>query len=370
MAERPIRVGIIGVGWGSVVLVPAFRAVPEYEVAAICSRRPERVAEAGAKLGIADTSTDWEAFVQRDDLDVIAVCTPTDLHAAQTIAALRAGKHVICEKPVALSGAQARQMLDVAEETGLAHAVNFEGRWLPDRYAVWDLVQQGYLGDPYLARVTTLGELWHPSRHLQSEWMYKVDQGGGYLMGLSSHDIDYLCALFGPPVAVSADVRTTVPTRTREDGTTIDVTADDTSTLLLRFESGLSATITSSMIALGVDSRRVELFGSDAALTLDGVLMGTPEQSTLEGYRLEAGDKSTLPLSTRRARSGVEIPSRRAGSAILALALMLEDWLPAFAGKPTPNVPSLYDGWVTQSVVDAARASSDGAGWVELDLAR
>lgn len=370
MPDRPIRVGIIGVGWGSLVLVPAFRAVPEYEVAAICSRRPERVAEVGAKLDIADTSTDWEAFVQRDDLDVIAVCTPTDLHAEQSIAAMRAGKDVICEKPVAMSGAQALEMLRVAEETGRRHAVNFEGRWLPDRYAVWDLVQQGFLGDPYLARVTTLGPLWHPSRHLQSEWMYKVDQGGGYLMGLSSHDIDYLCALFGRPVAVSADVRTSVPTRTREDGSTLEVTADDTSTLLLRFESGLSATITSSMIALGIDSRRVELYGSDASLTLDGVLMGTPEQSTLEGYRLDSEDKSVLPLSARQVRSGVEIPARRAGSAILALALMLEDWLPAFDGEATPTVPSLYDGWVTQSVVDAARRSSAGEGWVELNLAR
>jgi len=348
------------------VLAPAFRAVPEYELAAICSRRPERVAEAGAALGIEDTSTDWESFVRRDDLDVIAVCTPTDLHHDQTIAALRAGKDVMCEKPVALTVEQARRMLEVAQETGRRHAVNFEGRWLPDRYALWELVKQGYLGDPYLARVQTLGELWHPSRKLQSEWMYKVDEGGGYLMGLSSHDIDYLCALFGRPVAVSADVRTTVPTRTRPDGSVLEVTADDTSTLLIRFESGVHASIATSMVALGVDQRRVELFGSEGALTLDGVLMGTPEQATLEGYRLDGQGKSALALSERRVRSGAVIPSRRAGSAILALALMLEDWLPSFEGRPTPGVPDLHDGWVTQTVVEAARRSSNGAGWVDL----
>ncbi len=175
MSSR-LRVGIIGVGWGSIVLAPAFRAVPEYDLAALCARRPERAAEAGARLGIEDTSTDWEAFAGRADLDVIAVCTPTDLHCAQTLAALRAGKHVLCEKPVALDAGQARQMLDIAEDRGLAHAVNFEGRWVPDRLAVWDLVRDGFVGDPYLARMTTVGGLWHPSRHLQSEWMYRIDR--------------------------------------------------------------------------------------------------------------------------------------------------------------------------------------------------
>jgi predicted dehydrogenase len=364
-----LRVGIIGVGWGSIVLAPAFRAVPEYDLAALCARRPERAAEAGARLGIEDTSTDWEAFAGRADLDVIAVCTPTDLHCAQTLAALRAGKHVLCEKPVALDAGQARQMLDIAEDRGLAHAVNFEGRWVPDRLAVWDLVRDGFVGDPYLARMTTVGGLWHPSRHLQSEWMYRIDEGGGYLMGLSSHDIDYLCALFGVPVAVCADVRTTVPTRTRADGSLLEVTADDTSTLLLRFASGLTASVSSSMIALHVDQRRVEIYGSDGTIVIDGVLQGTAGQTRIRAGRLGEDGLTDVAPSTREPRSGAEIPARRAGPAIRALALMLEDWLPAFDGGPAPGVPTLYDGWVTQSVVDAGRRSSAGAGWVALDLA-
>ena len=98
----PIRVGIIGVGWGSIVQTPAFRAVPEFEVAALCSRQPERVEAAAAQLGIDSTSTDWREFVRRDDLDLISVCTPVKLHAEQTIAAVEAGKHVLCEKPVAV----------------------------------------------------------------------------------------------------------------------------------------------------------------------------------------------------------------------------------------------------------------------------
>ncbi len=76
--RTPYRVGIIGVGWGSIVQTSAFAMVPEFEVAALCSRRADSVAAAGERLGIADVSTDWRSFVQRDDLDVISICTPVD----------------------------------------------------------------------------------------------------------------------------------------------------------------------------------------------------------------------------------------------------------------------------------------------------
>src|SRR5947208_1422837 len=146
--SEPIRVGLIGVGWGSVVQTPAFRMVPEYEVAAICSRRPESVAKAAESLDIPDTSTDWESFVQRDDLDLISICTPVDVHAEQTIAAIEAGKHVLCEKPQALTADDAKRMLDAAARAGVAHAVCFEGRYESHRSPVWQMVEDGYLGTP------------------------------------------------------------------------------------------------------------------------------------------------------------------------------------------------------------------------------
>src|SRR5215207_6994892 len=87
-----LRVGVIGVGWGSHVQVPGFRAADGYEPVALCARTPERLERVAGKLGIADTSTDWESFVTRDDLDVISVATPTALHHEMTLAALESGK--------------------------------------------------------------------------------------------------------------------------------------------------------------------------------------------------------------------------------------------------------------------------------------
>jgi predicted dehydrogenase len=357
-----IRVGIIGVGWGSVVQVPAFRAVPEYEVVALCSRRPERVAEAGEQLGIADRSTDWRSFVARDDLDLIYVWTPVDHHLEQTVAALEAGKHVLCEKPVAVNEADARTMRDAAEVSGRAHAVCFENRFNPMRLAIWDLVREGFLGDPYYARFASTGDYWHPSRGLQSEWMYRVDEGGGYLMGLGSHDIDFLHCLFGASAAVCADVRTTVPRRTRLDGSVLEVDADDTSVVVLRMANGLLATVATSAVGLGSNTRELELLGGDGAISI----VGSGQDTTVRAVHVDREGEFEVALSTRMPRSGAELPKRRAASAIRSLALMLEDWLPAFAGEPAPGVPTLRDGWLVQAVVDASRRSAAGEGWVDL----
>jgi predicted dehydrogenase len=285
------------------------------------------------------------------------------------LAAVAAGKNVLCEKPVALESAQAREMLDAAESAGVIHATDFEGRWLPDRLAVWELVREGFLGQPYLGRVSTTVDLWHPSHHLQSDWMYQREAGGGYLMGASSHDIDFLSTLFGPPEAVCAEVHTTIKERTR-DGMPFAVTADDTSTVLLRFADEVVGSVSCTVMGLGIDRRLTELFGSDGAIEIDTTLLkGT--SGPLRISTAQAGsERAEIPPSSREVRSGLEIPSRRAGSAIRAMALMLEDWLPAFDGRPTPGVPTLYDGLVTASVIEAAQHSAAGEGWVALDLAR
>ena len=365
----PIRVGIIGVGWGSVVQTPAFRAVPEYEVVALCSRRPERVAAAAEQLGIAETSTDWREFVRRDDLDLVSVCTPVDLHAEQTIAAAEAGKHVLCEKPVALDAAQAAGMLRAAEAAGVAHAVCFENRFDPTRLAIRDAIADGVLGTPYFARSHTSADYWHPTRGLQSEWMYHVSEGGGYLMGLLTHDIDFLCELFGEPEALCADVRSTIPVRTRPDGTTLAADADDTSVVVLRMQSGMVATISCSAVAFGASDRELELAGSQGRLVVQG---GVQDGVGVRAHLVGDDDATTLAPSARVIRSGYELPKRRAAGAIRSLALMLEDWLPAFEigsearSTRAPGVPTLRDGVRVQQVVDAACRSSAGEGWVEI----
>jgi predicted dehydrogenase len=149
-----LRVGIIGVGWGAHVQVPGFRAAKGFEPVALCARTPERLERVATKLGIEETSTDWESFVTRDDLDVISVATPTVLHRDMTVAALAAGKPVLCEKPLAGELDAARAMVHAAAEASVPTACCFENRWNPDWLAVADRVRSGFLGTQYLARVS------------------------------------------------------------------------------------------------------------------------------------------------------------------------------------------------------------------------
>ena len=361
MADR-IRVGIIGVGWGAIVHAPAYQLVPEYELVALCSRRPEPLAKASERLGVTDTSTDWQSFVRRDDLDLISISAPVGLHHGMTMAALAAGKHVLCEKPAALDAEQARAMAEEAERRGVANGTCFEGRWGREHLSIWEMVRDGFLGQPYYYRQVASAGYWHPTHPPQAEWMYKQDLGGGYLNGQLSHSIDFTALLFGTPTAVCAEVRTSLPERTLPDGRAITVDADDTTTVLLRMDSGASVVLSVSVMGAHTAGGRTEMFGSDGTIVVDGYGGG----QEIRAGKATDRELAVMPPSAREPRSGLPVPARRAGGAIRSQALMLEDWLPAFDGQLTP-VPTLRDGWRVQHIIERAQASAEGAGWVNLD---
>lgn len=358
-----LRVGIVGVGWGAHVQAPAFGAVPGYEVAALCARTPDRLERVAGRLGIEDTSTDWESFVRRDDLDLISVATPTPLHTRISLAALDAGKAVLCEKPLAGSTAEAEELVAAAEASDRPTACCFESRWLPDRLAVWERVRAGYLGRPYFARVSRSASYWHPTHAPQARWMYDRDQGGGYLAGMLVHDLDYVRTLLGEPAALCAEVRSTVPERELPDGERLAVTADDTAALVLRMQSGATAVLSVSVMGLHTDRFGMELFGSDATITGEGTVKGAAFRAGATG---EEG-LAPVPPSPRRPPGDDALPGGLAGEAIRSMALMLEDWLPAFDGQPTRlPIPTFTDGLQTIRIVEAAHRSAEGAGWVSL----
>lgn len=358
-----LRVGVIGVGWGSHVQVPALRAARGFDAVALCARNPERLATISEKVGISDTSTDWQSFVTRDDLDVISVATPTVLHRDMTLAALAAGKAVLCEKPLAGDLSAARDMVRAARQSGRPTACCFENRWNPDWLALADTVGSGFLGRQYVARVSRSASYWHPTRAPQARWMYDRAQGGGYLAGMLVHDLDFVCSILGRPEAVCAEVRTSEPVRRLPDGETLDVTADDTAALLMRMESGVLAVLSISVMGAHADHYRLELFGSDGTIIGDGDLRSTAYSigaATDDGLR-------PLPVSDRVPAHPENLPKGLAGHASRAMALMLEDWLPAFDGAPS-TTPTFSDGLLSLAIIDAAHRSSQGGGWEPVNV--
>src|SRR5690606_33098610 len=143
----------------------------------------------------------------------------------------------------------------LAESTDRRTAVCLQYRWSPEHPALWDFVRGGSLGQPHFVQLCQAGPYWHPTRPLQSEWMYRLSEGGGYLSGMASHDIDFLQTLFGRVEAVTADVRSSIPERRREDGSVLTVDADDTSVLVMRTASGALVSISTSAVGYRAGSQ-------------------------------------------------------------------------------------------------------------------
>jgi predicted dehydrogenase len=371
----------VGVWWGGSTHAPAFQRVPGFELVALCGPRPERSARAAGQLGISDVWTDWRSFVARDDLDLISVATPEGSHYEIAMAAIEAGKHVISEKPLTTSVDTAAELADAAERAAVVTATVCQQRWEPQRLAAWERARAGLFGPIHLIRISRAHVYAHPSQPPYSAWKYRrEDGGGGHLYGVVGADVDFVRAAFGEPVAVCADVRTTVP-EVKIDGTTITVTTDDTDAVLLRLADGSLAVLTNCGSAQGGAGEQIEVFGRDATfrsrveepvgpmLTLvhrhsaKSTARGRPVPEALWA---NSPDQPLRPLDLEAEQSSLVADSSDPYEGhIRAFASMLEAWLPAFDGQPSP-VATFRDAWMVQRILEAARASSAGAGWVTL----
>lgn len=349
---EPIRVGVIGSGWGTNVLAPAFRAVSRYEFVALCGGGAHTL-EAAAKAGIADVSTHWESFVRRPDLNMIAIATPVGLHYPMAMAAIEAGKHVFCEKPLALSVQEAQALADAAEQKGVVNVTGFAWRWQPERLAFAQAVKGGALGRPRFTHIAHDVPMWHPSGAAPAAWKFRAADGGGFLNAVLCHEIDFVRMLYGEPVAVSGNVTTLLRERTLADGSRVPVDADDTCNLQLRFADDSLAVITGSALCLNGAGQQVQAFGDTGSVRY---ARGATAQLWVTR---DNGQQQDLPGDQREPK-GAE--GKTAG-AVRSTALMLEDLVPRFDGAASP-VPTLRDGMRIQQLADALRQSSAEARWV------
>jgi predicted dehydrogenase len=340
------------------VHVPAFRSSDVFDVVALCGRDPARLARSAARLDVPEWSVHWEPFVRRPDLDVVSIASPAGLHADMFIAAIGAGKHVLCEKPFAADLAQARAMAAAAARSGHAAAVCFEYRFSESQQALRRCVASGVLGEIHHVAITRIGPYARADRPPQPSWMYRLAAGGGFLGNALSHDIDFVLDVFGPALSVTADVRTVVPVRLLASGERLEADADDTSTLILRLESGASALINSTFVASssGYSLDIVGARGSIAVRETDGHATGLvtvgSEVSALDGV-VSAADGSRIPLT------GPD------GSATRWTSKLIGQWWPAFGGGVS-GAPTPAQAVRVQEVIEGARESSGGAGWVAL----
>jgi predicted dehydrogenase len=192
-----IRVGVIGVGFGAAVHIPALQHLPETEVVAVCARRPERAHLAAAQYGVKVALSDYRVMLRDQGIDAVVVATPPHLHHQMSLAAIEARKHVLCEKPMARNLAEARDMVKLADSNGVVTMVNHEFRFAPARARTKELIDEGYLGEPHSASIVVYRSSLNDPNGATWDWLMESAKGGGMLGAAGSHYVDSLRWWFG-----------------------------------------------------------------------------------------------------------------------------------------------------------------------------
>ncbi|WP_256841116.1 Gfo/Idh/MocA family protein [Ornithinimicrobium cryptoxanthini] len=236
----------------------------------LVGRDGTRVEQAAADLGWAGVATDWREVIERDDIDIVDVCTPGHLHAEVALAALAAGKHVLVEKPLANSVAECEALVAAAADAPGRALLGFNYRRVPALALARELVREGRIGTVQQARLSYLQD-WLSDPQAPMTWRLRRESAGSGVLGdLGSHAVDQLHYLLGEHVThASGTLRTFVPERPGPHGTET-VTVDDAAWATLHTDSGVVASLEVSRVATGrKNALTVELFGTSGSLRFD-----------------------------------------------------------------------------------------------------
>ena len=274
---KEVGVGMLGYAFMGKAHVNAYKklsyildpppALPR--LAAIAGRDEGAVSAAAARYGFAAHYTDWQRLVADPAVELLDNGGSNDIHAAPCIAAAEAGKHLLCEKPMARDAAEAKQMLEAARHAGVKHMVGFNYRFVPAVRLARDLVRDGRLGEIRHFRAAYLQD-WLTDPESPRTWrMAKDSAGSGSLGDLGSHIIDLARFLVGEPRAVLASTRTFIAERPlHHGGGSGRVDVDDAFAAVLELEGGCLGTLEASRFALGRKNHQVfEVNGSLGSLT-------------------------------------------------------------------------------------------------------
>jgi predicted dehydrogenase len=375
------RVGIVGTGWMAETHTEALRRLG-VDVAGVAGRTPARAREVADRLGLATAYDSVEALVKDDSLAAVHVTSPNDVHAEQAAAALRAGRHVVCEKPLGVSAAETAALATLAAGSGLVNAVCFNLRFAPHNHHAAGMVRDGALGEP---RYVT-GSYHQDWLLEETDWNWRLVAGRqGSLRAVAdigSHWIDLVCFISGRRVVeVLADLHTFVPERNHPlgevgtfagHGVAADVervrepmTSDDAAGLLLRLEGGMRGVCSVSQVSAGRKNRLSwELNGSESSLAW---VSEEPEYLWVghRGRPNEVAGKDPALMSALGARVTGYPAGHVEGYPDTFRGLFAAVYADVAAGRPSPDpaYPTFADGHEVALVCEAVTESAGSRTW-------
>ncbi|MDQ3179197.1 MAG: Gfo/Idh/MocA family oxidoreductase [Acidobacteriota bacterium] len=357
-----VRIGIIGTGFARRVQIPAFLKCADTAIVSVASGRLENAEGTAREFNIEHFTDDWQATVEREDIDLICITTPPNQHFEQTLFAIERGKHVLCEKPMSMNAGEAQTMTEKGREKGVLALIDHELRFQNGRQKAYSMLRDGAIGKvrhaKYNFRNASRGDA-----TLSWTWWSDKSAGGGSLGAIGSHVIDSFLWFLGADVErVFCQLQTHIKQRKdAKTGEQREVTSDDEANLTLRFaESDLTQDATGlvsiSMTEYPKYVNCLEFFGTAGAIRID--YLG-------EIFLAKAGETDWRKIETEIGKPPSEIFDSGFPSGFMSFAPKVVE---AILNEKTEieHAATFEDGLRVQKILDAAHESNESGCLVKI----
>ncbi len=358
-----VRVGVIGTGGqAKSVHLDGYTRCPQASIVALCDTNAELLADRAESYGVTQTYSDYHDLIEQSDVDAVSICTPNCFHKEIALAAISAGKHVLCENPLAMTYEDTVNMYDTAERAGVRHMTAFTYRFVPAMRYLSYLVRRGDIGPPLQLR----------SRRLQDWGNYaigwrqiKAMAGSGGIGDMASHRIDYAHLLIGQPARATGLVKTFLPERITDTGERMATDVEDWTAFIVEYHTGAVGVFESAKMAFGRGSGgtghdEVEISGPDGSFLYE---LSQP-------HTLRAGKPgsryTTIPVPDDYLRPSGAPPGFDRGDPLDTFRYQQSwEFITAIA-EGRSCTPSFYEGMRCQAVIDAVLQSAAKRQWVDV----
>ena len=358
-----IRIGIIGTGFARNVQIPAFKSCENAEITSIASGSLENAKTTAEEFGIAHFTEDWRETIARDDVDLVCITTPPKLHHEMTMLAIEHGKHILCEKPMAMNAEEARDMTAAAKNAGVLALIDHELRFQPGRMRAYEMLREG-----------AIGKVRHAKCHFQAphrgdpnipwNWWSDIEQGGGALGAIVSHVVDSFHWFLDNQISsVFCQLQSQIKKRPASGGEMREVTSDDEALMILRFGDGglvedATGLVSVSMTEYPTYKHRVEFYGTEGSLAVEA--------------RGELFIAKPVP-DTEWQQVGVDFGDAIPGVPDTGFSSGFTEFAPKFidviqkGGNEVKHAATFADGLAVQIVLDAARESDTSGRTIRIE---
>lgn len=332
-----------------------------------CDQEPRCLAEFARRFGWQETTTNWEEVVSRKDIDVVDICTSNAAHMPIAVAAAKAGKHILCEKPMAMNAKEARAMHEAAQQTSVHNMVAFNYRRVPAIALAKQMIDEGRIG-----RIFHFNAVYYQDWLVDPNFPYvwrndKKTAGSGAHGDMNAHTVDLARFLVGEISSVCAAEEIFVKERPLANAPgKAEVTADDALISLARFETGTLGSFMATRFATGRKNfMRFEIFGSEGSLSFNLERMNEIEYFNKSDNLRDQGFRTILATESVHPYINHWWPPGHIIGWEHTFIHEVADLVCAI-GNHTPLAPDFHDGLRNQLVLDAMQESSQSGQWVEI----